>query len=79
MTKGKTVLIQNDPLNETDPKYYMPITCLMMMWKIFTAQIRKEIYYTLKSRGLLHRSVHPKRDQLPNGKKRRMIRSRKAG
>ena len=44
MTKGKTTLIQKDPLR--------PITWLSMMWKILTAQIREEIYYSLTSRGL---------------------------
>ena len=52
MTKGKTTLIQKDPLKETVQKNYRPITCLPMMWKILTAQIRKEIYYSLTNRGL---------------------------
>ena len=52
MTKGKTTLIQKDPSKETAPNDYRPITCLPMMWKILTAQIRKEIYYSLTSRGL---------------------------
>ena len=29
-----------------------PIACLPMMWKILTAQIRENIYYSLTSRGL---------------------------
>ena len=51
-TKGKTTLIQKDPSKGTAPNNYRPITCLPMMWKILTAQIRKEIYYLLTSRGL---------------------------
>ena len=52
MTKGKTTLIQKDPSKGTAPNNYKPITCLPMMWKILTAQIREEIYYSLTSREL---------------------------
>ena len=51
--KGRTTLIQKDPNKGTAPNNYRPITCLQMMWKILTAQIRKEIYYTVTSRRLL--------------------------
>ena len=52
MTKGKTTLIQKDPSKGSAPNNYRPIICLPMMWKILTAQIREEIYYSLISRGL---------------------------
>ena len=52
MTKGKTTLIQKDPNNGTAPNNYRPINCLPMMWKILTALIREEMYYSLTSRGL---------------------------
>ena len=52
MTKGKTTLIQKDPLKKPPPNNYRPIICLPMMWKILTAQIREEIYYSLTSRRL---------------------------
>ena len=52
MTKGKTTLIQKDPLKGTSSNNYTPITCLSMMWKILTDRIRKEVYYSLTSRGL---------------------------
>ena len=52
MTKGKTTLIHKEPIKGTAPNNYRPITCLPMMWKILTAQIRKEIYNSLISRGL---------------------------
>ena len=52
MTKVKTTLIQKDPSKGTAPNNYRPITCLRMMWKILTAQIREKIYYSLTSRGL---------------------------
>ena len=52
MTKGRTRLIQKDPNKGTVPNNYRPITCLPMMWKILTVQIREEIYYSQTSRGL---------------------------
>ena len=52
ITKGKTTLIQKDPLKGTAPNNYRPIACLPMMWKILTAQIREDIYYMPISRGL---------------------------
>ena len=52
MTKGKTTLIQKDPSKGTAPNNYKPIICLPMMWKISTAQIKEEIYYSLINRGL---------------------------
>ena len=50
MTKGNTILIQKDPSKGTDASNYRPITCLLRIWKILTAQIRKEVYYSLTSR-----------------------------
>ena len=44
MTKGKTTLIQKDPNKGTAPNNYRPKTCLPVMWKTLTAQIREEIY-----------------------------------
>ena len=41
-----------NPSRGTAPNNYRPITCLPMMWKILTAQIREEIYHSLTSRGL---------------------------
>ena len=52
MTKGKTILIHKEFLKETAPNNYRPITCLPMVWKILTAQIREVIYYSLISCGL---------------------------
>ena len=52
MTKGKTTLIQKDPLKETAQDNDRPITCLPIMWKILTAQIRDEIYFSLTNREL---------------------------
>ena len=52
MTKGKTTFIQTAPSKETATNNYRPITCLQMMWKILTAQIREKMYYSLTNRGL---------------------------
>ena len=52
MTKGKTTLIQKDPNKGTAPNNYRPVTCLPMMWKILTAQIKEKIYNSLTSHGL---------------------------
>ena len=46
MTKGTATLIQTDPSKGTAPNNYRPITCLLIMWKILTAQIREKIYYS---------------------------------
>ena len=43
---------KDPPPKGTTPNNYRPITCLPMMWKILTAQIREEIYASLISRGL---------------------------
>ena len=52
MIKGKTMLIQKDPIKGTASYNYRPITCLPVIWKILTAQIREEIYKSLISCGL---------------------------
>ena len=52
MTTSKIILIQKDPNKGTAPNNYRPITCLPMMWKILTVQIREKNYYSLTSRRL---------------------------
>ena len=42
--KGKGTLIQKDPQKVTVANNYRPITCLAMMRKILTVQIREDIY-----------------------------------
>ena len=48
MTKGKTTLIQKDPLKATTPNNYRLRTCLPMIYKILSAQ-REEINNSLTS------------------------------
>ena len=52
MTKGRTALIQKFPNNGNAQNNCRRITCLPMMWKILTAQIKEEIFYLLTSCGL---------------------------
>ena len=63
-------MIQKDPSKGNAPNNYRPITCLPIMWKISTAQIRPGIVpwrtermsqrIQRQSRVTLHRSTHPK-------------------
>ena len=55
ITKGKTTLIQKDPLRSTATNNYRPITCLPMIWKILTTHIREKIFYSL-----IHCGIFPK-------------------
>ena len=48
----KDYINPNDPSKGTAPNNFRPITCLRMMWKILTAQIRENIYYSQTSRRL---------------------------
>ena len=51
MSKGKTTLIQKDPSKGNAPNKYRPISCLLMMWKILTAQIKgRDLLLTNKPR-----------------------------
>ena len=52
MTKEKTKLIQKSISKGTTPNNYRLIMYLPMIWKILTAQIREEIYYSLTIYGL---------------------------
>ena len=47
MAEEKTTLMQKDSEKGIASSNYRPITCLPMMWKILTAQIREEICYLL--------------------------------
>ena len=53
MTKGKTVLIQNDSSKETAASNYRPITCLPLMWKLLTGIFSEKLYDHLLSNKLL--------------------------
>ena len=47
--QGKTTLFQKDSHKGTAPNNHLPITCLPMMWKILTAQVREAINDSLIS------------------------------
>ena len=68
MTKKKTT-----PSKGTIYSNYKPLMCLLMMWKILIAQIRKENYYSFECRGLFpeeqkgcHKGIKGKGDLLCN-------------
>ena len=53
ITKGKTYLIGKDPQKgTTHQKNYRPIMCLLMMWKILTAQIKERNLLFAKKLGI---------------------------
>ena len=58
MTEGKTILIQKDPQKGQPPTNADPPVCLTMMWKIRTAQIKEEIYYSLINYGIFPKGCH---------------------
>ena len=53
ITTGKTVLIMKDREKSNDVTNFRPITCLPLMWKIFTGIISDELYYHVESERLL--------------------------
>ena len=52
MISRKTTLIQKPTTKVTIPSNYRPITCLPLMWKTLTSQIREDISYSLVCSGL---------------------------
>ena len=53
MVKGRTVLIQKDPVKGTLVSNYRPIACLPLMWKLLTGIFAEKIYDHLSSNDLL--------------------------
>ena len=53
MTLGRTVLLQKDPAKGTVASNYRPITCLPVMWKLFTGILSEYTYRHLESEDLL--------------------------
>ena len=53
LTKGKTVLINKDREKGSVASNYRPITCLPLMWKLFTGVISDEIYTYLEEKKIL--------------------------
>ena len=53
ITTGKTILIMKDREKSNDVTNFRPITCLPLMWKIFTGIISDELYYHVESERLL--------------------------
>ena len=53
LTCGKTVLCLKDPAKGNAVENFRPITCLPMMWKLFTGVIAESVYEHLDSNELL--------------------------
>ena len=53
LTRGRTVLIQNDKTEENIASNYQPITCLPLVWKLLTGILAGEIYCYLEKKMLL--------------------------
>ena len=53
LSTGKTVLIIKEKAKGNDVSNYRPITCLPLMWKLFTGILSDELYNHLESEGLL--------------------------
>lgn len=53
MVRGRTVLIQRDPVKGVQASNYRPITCLPMMWKLLTGIMGEKLYHHLERNGLL--------------------------
>ena len=53
MVSGRTTLIVKDKTKGNLVSNFRPITCLPMMWKLFTGIIAEEIYSHLESNNIL--------------------------
>ena len=53
MTKGRTVLMQNDKSKRNEASNCCPITCLALTWKLLTGIIADEIYGFLENKEIL--------------------------
>ena len=53
MTHGRTVLCQKDPRKGNTADNYRPITCFLLMWKLLTGVIAKEMYNYLEREKIL--------------------------
>jgi len=49
----RTMLCQKDPAKGSEVGSYRPITCLSIMWKLFTGMIAEEMYTYLERGSLL--------------------------
>ena len=53
MTYGRTVMYQEDPAKGSEVENYRPITCLPILWKLFTVMIAEEMYTYLERGSVL--------------------------
>ena len=53
LTRGRTTLIIKDKAKGNDVANFSPITCLPLMWKLFTGILGDEVYEHLERENLL--------------------------
>ena len=53
LTKGRTALSQKDKSKDNIASNYRPITCLQLIWKLFSCVIAEQIYEHLDQQKLL--------------------------
>ena len=64
MTTGKTVLCQKDPAKSNAVDNYIPISCLLLMWKLMTGIISETVYMFLDENEMLPEEQRGTKDQL---------------
>ena len=52
-TRGRTTLILKEKEKGNVAPNFRPITCLLLMWKVFTGVMEKELYKDLEENNLL--------------------------
>ena len=53
MTHGRPVVCQKDPHKGNTADNYQPISCLLLMWKLLTGVLAKEMYNYLEQEKIL--------------------------
>ena len=53
MTYGRTVLCQKDAAKGNSVENFRPITCLPLMWKLFTGMVAEDMYLFMENNHLL--------------------------
>ena len=73
LATGKTVLIMKNREKENDVTNFRPITCLLLMWKIFTGIFSDELYVHLENERLLPEEQRRCRRKLRETKEQLLI------
>ena len=73
ITYGRTELCQKDPAKGSEVGNYRPITCLHIMWKLFTGMIAEEMYTYLERSSFLPEEQKGCRRRCPGTKDQLLI------